>query len=649
MIAGFEVGAVFKIINEASPALTRILRQVRELNAVIDKARENLATLGTGLGNIKLGAATEETAALAAEWKNVARNATSARLAIGNASSAALRAGGAGGAGIGGLPGGGRQRLGSWLGGGGHFGGGGGHIGGPGIGLPGGSHFRGGGLAMAGAATFGWGLDQAAKTQDYVWKLEDISGLPHDEITHSKFRNLLEDFQVKSGFGIDAAGEAALADIRQMQGVPGGGVDTLGEILSAGAVEARRKGSSLEELVESGIGLAHQFKAYSPPEIRNLMATFAAMSTADPRTLSSMKRASGYAVPYLSELGFDPSSVFVAGTALARAGVDSTRSGTWIRELSARAMSGKHLDSLYHLGLVDENGKPTFYTNGRPDEFKLIEQASRGLQKLSPEDRERFGRDALGAQGFGGAAVLGDPKVLEQMHQLDAIRKSSAFNERYNNFGKDYLDGSTLQDARVAMAEFNVTAGELARMTLPAVNVALGNFRSILEGIRSVLPGTDGKSAAIVGGSAITGAIAGAGAGAIYGAFGGPIGALGGAAIGAGIGGVGAIAEEYMRNNPGPIDRFGREAIITGNSAAQAADGMKALGDAIRGLPAQPGGVFPGGSSPAPIQLNLNVDGRALASATSTALANMYAYPLQAPGADGLTNPRSPDDNFPSK
>ena len=462
MIAGFEVGAVFKIINEASPALTRILRQVRELNAVIDKARENLATLGTGIGNIKLGAATEETAALAAEWRNVAKNASAARLAIGNASSAALRSGGAGavgGAGRG-LPGGGRQRLGGWLGGGG-----GGHVGGPGIGLPGGSHFRGGGLAMAGAATFGWGLDQAAKTQDYVWKLEDISGLPHDEVTHSKFRKLLEDFQVKSGFGIDAAGEAALADIRQMQGVPGGGVDTLDEILSAGAVEARRKGSSLEELVEFGIGLAHQFKAYSPPEIRDLMATFAAMSTADPRTLSSMKRASGYAVPYLSELGFDPTSVFTAGTALARAGVDSTRSGTWICELSARAMSGKHLDSLYHLGLVDDNGKPTFYTNGRPDEFKLIEQASRGLQRLSPENRERYGRDALGAQGFGGAAVLGDPKVLEQMHQLDAIRKSPAFNTRYNSFGKDYLEGSTLQDARVAMAQFNVTAGEIARMT----------------------------------------------------------------------------------------------------------------------------------------------------------------------------------------
>lgn len=36
MITSFEVGAVFKIINQASPALTKILAQIRELNLAID-------------------------------------------------------------------------------------------------------------------------------------------------------------------------------------------------------------------------------------------------------------------------------------------------------------------------------------------------------------------------------------------------------------------------------------------------------------------------------------------------------------------------------------------------------------------------------------------------------------------------------------
>ena len=38
MITAFEVGSVFRIIDEASPALRLILRQVRELNLALDKA-----------------------------------------------------------------------------------------------------------------------------------------------------------------------------------------------------------------------------------------------------------------------------------------------------------------------------------------------------------------------------------------------------------------------------------------------------------------------------------------------------------------------------------------------------------------------------------------------------------------------------------
>ena len=74
---------------------------------------------------------------------------------------------------------------------------------------------------------------------------------------------------------------------------------------------------------------------------------------------------------------------------------------------------------------------------------------------------------------------------------------------------------------------------------------------------------------------------------------------------------------------------------ITGNSAAQAAEGMKALGDAIKGLPSGRGSIFPGGASATPqISLSLNVDGRTLANALSTVGAN--SFDGQAPAFDGL-------------
>jgi hypothetical protein len=275
MITSYEVGAVFKIINQASPALVKILQQVRELSAAIDKAKESLATIGKMPG---VGVAIGETGDLAKAWGDVAKNAGAARLAIGNAAAAARRSlpaaaaaatGGVGGGGAG------RHRP-RWLG--------------AGAGVPG-HHFRTPGMATA--AALGWGIDQAVKTEDYTWQLEDISGLPHDDITHAKFRKMLQDFQVRRGRGIDEASKAALSAIRLMQGVPGGGIDTLPEFLDAADTEARRKHTGLEEAMEANISLAHQFKSYTPEKIKGLMAMFAGLSTADPRTLSAMTRAGG--------------------------------------------------------------------------------------------------------------------------------------------------------------------------------------------------------------------------------------------------------------------------------------------------------------------------------------------------------------------
>jgi hypothetical protein len=102
MITAFEVGAVLKIVNEASPTLLKILRQVRELNAAIDKTKANMA----GLAKLPaLGAATAEVDGLATAWRNVAtQSAAAQRAMIGTAATAARSdaAAAAGGGGRGG-------------------------------------------------------------------------------------------------------------------------------------------------------------------------------------------------------------------------------------------------------------------------------------------------------------------------------------------------------------------------------------------------------------------------------------------------------------------------------------------------------------------------------------------------------------------
>ena len=71
MITSYEVGAIFKLVDSASPTLRSILAEVRKLNLALDKARENLATIGRG-ATVGLGSAVGETQALAGAWREVA-------------------------------------------------------------------------------------------------------------------------------------------------------------------------------------------------------------------------------------------------------------------------------------------------------------------------------------------------------------------------------------------------------------------------------------------------------------------------------------------------------------------------------------------------------------------------------------------------
>jgi hypothetical protein len=338
----------------------------------------------------------------------------------------------------------------------------------------------------------------------------------------------------------------------------------------------------------------------------------------------------------------DPMTVMAAGTALARAGITNTKSGTWLREMMTRSMPGtvmmsktareRHHEAELALGLVDANDKPTFFTDGKPDMFKMLNIAAEHAGKIPLEKLAGYERAIFGAQGSGAFSVLADPKVAEQMRLMQAEMQNPENINRVRNFQTVYGEQSTLQNSRQTFQTFNVLMADLGDKILPSVNNALGNFKSILEGIRNVLPGGDGKSAAVVGGHAIVGAAGGALTGLAIGALGGPIGMAGGALIGGVVGGAEGVAEQYMRGmNTGQV--------VTGNSVAQTVEAVHSLAAAIRGAPGGPGGVFAGGTARAPaptpqISLSLNVDGARLGQAISKSYGG--AFNGQAPAFDAM-------------
>jgi hypothetical protein len=682
MTTVFEVDTIFRITNRASPTLTAILRQVRELNVAIEKTRLNLAEIGKGgaIGSTSLTSAIGETKLLAAEWGNVARNAGAAQRAIGSASMATMRTGAANAVAGGG---GGRHQPG-WLRS---------HFGGPSAPLPGGGHLRFGGGAAAAAGLLGYGAYEAAQMEDAVWQLIYHSGQEQNETNRARFRKMLQDAMTESGYGLKDISEAAKQEIRMFQGTPGGGIGVLPEMLRAATIESRLKGSSPDESMRALVGLAHMTKQYDPEAIKKLAPAFAFLSTANPGSLSSIERAAGYAVPILqSGLEVDPVESLLLGTALTRAGATSTKSGTWLREMALRAMPGttpltrfmhnKHEAALRALGLVDDHGKPTWFSDGRPDISKMLQIAGKNAPRIPLTERAGLERQLFGAQGAGAFALLTDPAVNDQVKRLREEMNSQEFKNRYGAFTQSYAQGSTVQQARTSLAEFNITMMDLGQHVLPGANLALGKFKNILEAIRGVIPGGSKGEAGVVagafGGSAVGGAVGAlggpggiAGGAAVGGVIGGILGIQGnsidrggsytspgktgrparpkdeGAAIGAAGGGVLGVAEQYMQSIDRPIDRFSRSVVVTGNSAAQAAEGMKSLGDAIKGLMPNvpPGGVFPGGSSPAPkaapISFSLNIDGRSLAKAMIDKIDAVYRYQTNTPAFNGANTTES--------
>jgi hypothetical protein len=109
MITDFAVGAIFRVVDEATPIVERISRQVAELDTIINKARENLTALGvTGREALaplsgSLKTVGTEFGEVNTEISSMSRRMTTAT-ARANALAAALDRAGAAGAGIASVP-----------------------------------------------------------------------------------------------------------------------------------------------------------------------------------------------------------------------------------------------------------------------------------------------------------------------------------------------------------------------------------------------------------------------------------------------------------------------------------------------------------------------------------------------------------------
>jgi hypothetical protein len=189
--------------------------------------------------------------------------------------------------------------------------------------------------------------------------------------------------------------------------------------------------------------------------------------------------------------------------------------------------------------------------------------------------------------------------------------------------------GSPVQQARTAMAEFTALLMDIGQHVLPGVNQALRDFKGVLEGLRNLVPGAGGGTATVtIGARAAEGVAAGAVAGGLWGMFGGPVGVGTGAIIGGIAGGVGGVAEAYMDQRDAEFAKAKKE----GGPAYEKY--RENLLNQVPGYGMRP--TEPPKVSLSPnISLQLNIDGQMIAHAITNSYGNNTGFVTQAPAADG--------------
>jgi Phage-related minor tail protein len=474
MINALEVGAVFRIVDEATIPLRKILAEVRALNDEIKLARDAMAGFG-GAVTPGIGDAIGEVNLLTAAWARV-EAATLAAARAARASSTSVPGAGAAvrGAATAAVGGGGGFRPGI----------GGAHITSPGIPLGPLGHARlGGNAQMAGAAVLGLSLYEAANMGSDTHWLNYHLGRKDSPENDAEDRKLIEDTMKSTGLSLSEVGKSITDIARIMRDTPG--FDVVKEsprLLRAALTESLSKGTTLDESVRSLLGMTHMVQAYKPGEMEKLYQVFAYLSTANPASLGSMEKTFSYAVPILrSGADIDPKDAMLLSIVLSTSGVTSSKAGTWLREFGVRAMPGnaKHNAQLQELGLLDENGKPTWYTNGKPDLVKALEIAGPKAAAMSPEQRLPLEMDLFGRRGGGAFAVLGGPTSIERYHQLQAGMNDPGNINRYETILGDTM-GTSKMVARTTLQEFNVALIELGTQGLPAATAAVKGFSTAL-------------------------------------------------------------------------------------------------------------------------------------------------------------------------
>ena len=442
MLSSLEVGATFRISDLASPALEAIAAQMKELGLQADRVKEVMTSisrttfagldgrLDTLAASVKAigdaGVAAADRMAAGFDAAAITMSATIKKL---EEQIAGMKVEGAPIA----LPGGPSALLGGPRGSGtplpGRGGrGGGGHGGGPHVTAPapgvGGYRVAGLGPVGIGAGILGFGVYEEMELEDKIATIFQTGGIAQkgpmkDDPRYQKIREQILSAYKLTGMPLHDIEEAVVQGTRLLSPLPmDQRLSTIGNVLTEAMVEGKLKeGTTVEEATKAMVALAHQGGKYGPEQVAEMAKHFAYLSTTTDATLQSTMRAAGYAVPILRVADFDQGQLLSMITAMQRAGIVNTKSGTWLNSLFEHSFPGtsvmsriafeKHESALKTLGLVDANDKQTFLgPDGKPDVFKYMEILGEHVRNMPKNEMMGVFKQLFGQPRRAGCGVL---------------------------------------------------------------------------------------------------------------------------------------------------------------------------------------------------------------------------------------------------
>ena len=534
MLESGEVGAIFRIVDDASPALKRIAELLEKLQGQIVRTQKSMKAMAFPPGlNRSLGImetrmtqiaeASKGLDAATGAFAKIDATAASTSANLANISremktiAAESRAVNGPAALRGGAPSSLRAR-----GSGGHGGGSGVHFGGGSVPLPGDQHARFSGTpALVAAGAVAWGTYEEAKVQDFVTKMfmtggVTVNGPLADDPRYKQIRGAILSSYVKTGLPLEQIEEGFLEGTRLLAPLPfDKRVASVSQVMPNAMLESYLKdGTSIPEAVKAMVGLTHQQGQYGPEQIAAMSDHLAYLSTTTDASLPRTTAAASYAIPILRIAGFDPGQLLSMITSMQRAGIMNTKSGTWLDNMFERSFPGTslmserlfkaHEDALHKLGLIDDNHKQTFLgPDGKPDAFKFMENLGKAIEGMPKGDMIAVMKSLFGMQGEKAAAFFSDATNQKM------ILQSREDEKKFKSAEAGWLEAnanSPIVQFRTTFAGLNVELMNLGSNVLPYVTGMLKRANEQLGGKGELALGAGGLLAWLTKGMWLNGA-----------------------------------------------------------------------------------------------------------------------------------------------